>query len=362
MTDSYRRVPVWAVMAAGLLLAGVAMVGVGWLSSSPPAKPPTVGIAGATTLPAIAGSPVPSGASEDATWRTPKKAPAPAVTATPSPSVGPAGPPAAPLAFSVPVRVSVPVIGVNATVISLGENPNGTVQVPSLTTPQLTSWFDDGPARGQTGPAAIFGHVDTAATGPAVFYRLGDLVPGDTIDVTRADHSVARFVVYRIAEYAKDTFPTMTVYGDTPGPELRLITCGGAFDAAAGSYLDNIVVYARLKLLDGNGRARWDSREPPEILVVQPDAPVRDPRAAGPDRAVLAERPVNADDGVARPVPVSDRGGVGRRHHDERAVPRVGLRRLLVEGDEELAGRRRVAHGPHPRRGRHDQVTALIEQ
>jgi sortase (surface protein transpeptidase) len=88
--------------------------------------------------------------------------------------------------------------------------------------------------------------VDTAATGPAVFFRLGDLVPGDTIDVTRADRKVATFIVYRIAEYAKDAFPTMTVYGDTRDAELRLITCGGDYDPAGGSYLDNIVIYARL--------------------------------------------------------------------------------------------------------------------
>jgi sortase (surface protein transpeptidase) len=150
------------------------------------------------------------------------------------------------MSFAIPVRMSVPAIGVSASVISLGENPDGTVAVPSLTTPQLTSWFDDGPAPGQTGPAAIFGHVDTAAAGPAAFFRLGDLVPGDTVSITRADRSVATFTVYRIAEYAKDAFPTMTVYGDTPDAELRLITCGGDFDPASGSYLANIVVYARL--------------------------------------------------------------------------------------------------------------------
>jgi sortase (surface protein transpeptidase) len=151
-----------------------------------------------------------------------------------------------PLSFSAPVEVAIPAICVRASVIPLGLNPDGTVRVPPLSRPRLTSWFDDGPAPGQAGPAALYGHVATAASGPAVFYGLGDLVPGDTVDVTRADHRVAVFVVYRVAEYPKSAFPTMTVYGDTPGPELRLITCGGVFDAAAGSYLDNIVVYARL--------------------------------------------------------------------------------------------------------------------
>jgi sortase (surface protein transpeptidase) len=150
------------------------------------------------------------------------------------------------MAYSVPSGVRIPAIGVNASVIPLGLNADGTAQVPSLSTPMLTSWFDEGPAPGQDGPAVIYGHVDTAATGPAVFYRLGDLTACDTVDVTLADHSVAAFVVYRIGVYPKASFPTMTVYGDTAGPELRLITCGGPFDAAAGSYYDNVVVYARL--------------------------------------------------------------------------------------------------------------------
>jgi sortase (surface protein transpeptidase) len=135
---------------------------------------------------------------------------------------------------------------VRASVIPLGENPDGTVRVPPLSRPQLTSWFDDGPAPGQAGPAALYGHVDTAAAGPAVFYRLGNLVPGDRVNITRSDLRVAVFAVYRVAEYPKDAFPTMTVYGDTSGSELRLITCGGAFDPQAGRYADNIVVYARL--------------------------------------------------------------------------------------------------------------------
>jgi sortase (surface protein transpeptidase) len=150
------------------------------------------------------------------------------------------------MAYSVPVGVRIAAIGVNATVIPLGLNPDGTVQVPSLSTPMLTSWYDEGPAPGQEGPATIYGHVDTAATGPAVFYRLGDLTTCDTVDVTLADHFVAVFRVYRIAMYPKAAFPTMTVYGDTPDPELRLITCGGPFNYAAGSYYDNIVVFARL--------------------------------------------------------------------------------------------------------------------
>jgi hypothetical protein len=64
--------------------------------------------------------------------------------------------------------------------------------------------------------------------------------------VTRADHRVAVFSVDRVAMFAKDAFPSQAVYGPTRDPELRLITCGGPFDGFAGTYLDNVVVFARL--------------------------------------------------------------------------------------------------------------------
>ena len=205
------------------------MIGFTLARSRPAPTPPAIGLGGPASFPA--------GQAAAGPRRT--------VRCTSPPAVG-AGTPVRPLSYSAPVQVAIPAICVRASVIPLGLNPDGTVQVPPLSTPRLTSWLDDGPAPGQAGPAALYGHVYTAASGPAVFYRLGDLVPGDTVDVTRADRRVAVFVVYRVAEYQKSAFPTMTVYGDTPGPELRLITCGGAFDAAAGSYLDNIVAYARL--------------------------------------------------------------------------------------------------------------------
>jgi hypothetical protein len=216
--------------SAGLLLAGAAVFGFALSGPRPTRAPPAIGLGGSASFPAAQ-----AGAGSRRTVRC-----------TPAPAAVGAGPPVRSLPFSAPVQVTIAAICVRASVIPLGLNPDGTARVPPLSRPRLTSWLDDGPAPGQAGPAALYGHVYTAASGPAVFYQLGDLVPGDTVDITRADHRVAVFAVYRVAEYPKNAFPTMTVYGDTPGPELRLITCGGAFDAAAGSYLDNIVVYARL--------------------------------------------------------------------------------------------------------------------
>jgi sortase (surface protein transpeptidase) len=120
------------------------------------------------------------------------------------------------------------------------------VQTPPLDRDSHAYWLTVTPTPGQLGPATIIGHVDSAAYGPAVFFRLGDLRQRDTISVTRADGTVAVFEVERVVEYPKAKFPTFAVYGNTDHAALRLITCGGIFDPAQRSYEDNIVVYASL--------------------------------------------------------------------------------------------------------------------
>lgn len=146
---------------------------------------------------------------------------------------------------AVPVGLSIPAIGVETgPLVGLGRLPSGEVEVPADY--DRAGWYEPGPAPGQFGPAAILGHVDSTS-GPAVFYRLRDLRPGDEIEVRRDDGTTAVFVVDRVARFPKDDFPTREVYGNTTGrAELRLITCGGDFDRAARSYRDNVVAFAHL--------------------------------------------------------------------------------------------------------------------
>jgi hypothetical protein len=154
------------------------------------------------------------------------------------------GGPAAPLPMSVPVSLRIPAIGVNARVISLGLDASGGVAVPPLSTPFVTSWYDRGPAPGQDGPAVLLGHVDAAGVGPAVFYKLGDLVPGDLVYVTRKDHRTVVFRVTAVTLYPEHDFPAKEVYGYTPHPTLRLITCGGDYDERTHHYLDRTIAFA----------------------------------------------------------------------------------------------------------------------
>ena len=150
------------------------------------------------------------------------------------------------LSRSVPVSVDIPAIGVTSKLLHLGLNADGTVEVPSLVTnASEAAWYKYSATPGQIGASVIEGHVDSYH-GAAVFYRLGALRPGDTIDVTLADGITAIFRVTGVRQYAKSNFPAKVIYGAANYAALRLITCGGVFDYATGHYLSSTVVFASL--------------------------------------------------------------------------------------------------------------------
>ena len=140
-----------------------------------------------------------------------------------------------------PVEVVIPAIGVRSRLVDLGIAGDGTMQVPSDFA--RAGWLTAAPAPGQRGPAVIAGHVDSRE-GPAVFFRLHELVAGDEVRVVQADGDVVSFTVRGKESFAKDAFPTDRVYGPVPGPVLRLVTCSGEVDPVSGHYLDNTVVFA----------------------------------------------------------------------------------------------------------------------
>jgi hypothetical protein len=140
---------------------------------------------------------------------------------------------------AVPTWLRVPAAGVDVALPAIGLDAGGALVPPAVG----AGWYAGSPVPGDTGPAVIAGHVDWAGS-PAVFSQLGTFAAGDEILVDHADGTTTRFTVTRVARHPKAEFPTASVYGPTPGAELRLITCGGTFDRAAGSYRDNVVVHA----------------------------------------------------------------------------------------------------------------------
>ncbi|MFI6587943.1 class F sortase [Embleya sp. NPDC050493] len=167
-------------------------------------------------------------------------------TATPSPAA-----PAAPavegplLARSEPATVDIAEIGLHAPVAAVGLDADGAVQVPPPDQERRAGWYDQGPTPGELGPAVLVGHLDST-TGPAVFYDVGTVRAGSTVEIHRADRSTAVFTVDAVERFTKTDFPTQRVYGDLNRAELRLITCGGDYDPEHGGYQDNTVLFAHL--------------------------------------------------------------------------------------------------------------------
>ncbi|HET8929417.1 MAG TPA: class F sortase [Acidimicrobiales bacterium] len=225
-----RRRSVATFTAIVLLVGAVAVIGVA-LASQQRAPQPSAQQAGSVGRRSTPTEP-PTSAADSAPSPTPA-----ATTTTLPPTLG----------ASRPVEVNIPAIGVQSPVRSLGLDSAGELQVP-----QPGPFYDDAawcrcsPTPGERGPSVIIGHVDSAASGPSVFYRLGALQPGDTVSVSRDDGTTATFRVDGVRRFRKDAFPTRLVYGNTPDAQLRLITCGGPFDGSGGHYVDNIVVFATL--------------------------------------------------------------------------------------------------------------------
>ena len=153
-------------------------------------------------------------------------------------------PPAAPAVHvpkGAPTSLRIPSISVNTKLEAIGLDAAGHLNPPGY---DDAGWYAEGTLPGDEGPAVIAGHYDGTEPGArSVFYRLGQLKPGDTVQVRRSGKWLT-FVVTEVSSYPRADFPTSRVYGPVPAADLRLITCGGTFDAASGTYDDNVVVFA----------------------------------------------------------------------------------------------------------------------
>jgi sortase (surface protein transpeptidase) len=225
----------WWVAAVVLLLIGAGLLTVGLLDHQ-------------NTLPDLAASPSlasPPSASHST----------PAPTSTTSTT----------LPRSVPTELRIPAIGLTSSLSTLGLNPDRTIQVP--TNYRQPGWFRLGPSPGQIGSAVILGHVDDQR-GPAVFFRLRSLKPGDKVEVSLANGVVAQFVVTKVTTYLKAAFPAQQVYASHGYSALQLVTCGGQFDTRSGHYLSNVVAYTTLV-------TTTPSSSPPSRKAVADRAPTR---------------------------------------------------------------------------------------
>ncbi|MEU8799261.1 class F sortase [Spirillospora sp. NPDC048819] len=157
-----------------------------------------------------------------------------------------AAPVSAPLTHSQPTKITIEKLGVSAPVSEIGLLPNGRVEEPPLSKPNLVGWYKEGVTPGEIGPSVLLGHVDANGK-QAVFYRLKELKAGDKIQVARKDGTTATFAVQQIQRVDKNAFPHKKVFAEQlDHAALRLVTCGGAFDPKSGHYKDNVIVYSKL--------------------------------------------------------------------------------------------------------------------
>jgi sortase (surface protein transpeptidase) len=142
---------------------------------------------------------------------------------------------------AAPVRIRLPELGVDAPVVPVGVDERAEMAVPEDV--RTVGWYRFGPAPGAAGSSVLAGHVDDRVQGRGAFYRLVELAPGDVVLVGSADGAERRYLVREIERVAKSRLPTAELFARDGPPRLTLITCGGEFDRAAGSFRDNIVVH-----------------------------------------------------------------------------------------------------------------------
>ncbi|MEO9323991.1 class F sortase [Nocardioides sp. C4-1] len=185
------------------------------------------------------------GGAPDPAPRTASEAPptSAAPPVVPPPTSTPSRPaPATPAVPGEPVRVAIAALGLDESLVDLGLDDGGTLEVPD--DPARVGWFTGGGRPGGPGPTVVVGHLDSTE-GPAVFARLPELGPGDEVVMTSRDGVRSRYVVTQARDVPQDPFPTTEVFGATPDDVLVLITCTGPYDRAAGRYTENRVVTAR---------------------------------------------------------------------------------------------------------------------
>ena len=131
-----------------------------------------------------------------------------------------------------PVSIAIAAVGVDARVVPVGLRADGTMEVPAV---DLAGWYEPGPRPGEAGPAVIVGHVDSRR-GPAVFYRLGELRPGDRIVVGLQGGGARPFLVERVERRPQDGPPDPAHLESHPPAGAAPDHLRGSFDRSTGHY------------------------------------------------------------------------------------------------------------------------------
>jgi hypothetical protein len=161
----------------------------------------------------------------------------PPPTATPEPAAAPQA------SAGLPQRIRIPRLRIDTSVEHVGLTQDGAMDVPKRY--DTVGWYKLGTRPGEIGSAVMAGHLDSK-TGPAIFWRLRELRPGDDLFVRSDDGQERRFVVQGTETYRFDDAPLERIFAAADGALLNLITCGGTFDRRSENYDQRLVVFAAL--------------------------------------------------------------------------------------------------------------------
>ncbi len=140
-----------------------------------------------------------------------------------------------------PKTLIIPRLNIKAPIDPVGLTPNGSMGVPSE--PDRVVWYKYGPLPGELGNSVIAGHVDWY-TGPAIFYDVAKLNPGDEIIITTVQDAEIIFRVKEKKIYRYNDFPINDVFGSVNLSKLNLITCTGIFDTNQRNYSHRLVIFS----------------------------------------------------------------------------------------------------------------------
>jgi hypothetical protein len=144
---------------------------------------------------------------------------------------------------AVPTELVAPTVDLRMRVVATGVAADGQMALP--VNPRRVGWYRFGPSpTADRGSTVLAGHVDSKRYGVGPLSRLRGITEGDVIRVATSDGRTIRFRTTSVRSIDKDELPLDAVFDRAGPPRLRIVTCGGEYDARNGGYQDHVVVTA----------------------------------------------------------------------------------------------------------------------
>ncbi len=147
------------------------------------------------------------------------------------------------VAPTLPRYLIIPKLGVDASILPVGINVNGSLGTPDNVF--NTAWYDKSSQPGQKGAMLIDGHISSWTT-HGVFYGLNTLSPGDIIDVQGGNGAIFTYKVAKTQIYNSNNvnMGAALLPIDPTKPGLNLISCTGQVISGTSTFNERIIVFA----------------------------------------------------------------------------------------------------------------------